>query len=179
MFPDQVMLFDTETTGLVKNSAIPLDSQPRIIELFALGLDRGKEANAYSQLFRSLKPLSERVTEITSITDEMLKGKPPFSDHAEGVKEMIESCDLVVAHNLSFDKAVIDYEMARAELEPVEWPQLLCTVEATEYIKGFRLSLAMLHEHLFGEGFEDAHRAENDVRALTRCYIKLVEEGEV
>ncbi len=55
--------------------------------------------------------------------------------------------------------------------------RLICTVESTEHIKGFRLTLTKLHEHLFGEAFPSAHRAENDVRPLTRCFIELYNRG--
>jgi len=40
-------------------------------------------------------------------------------------------------------------------------------------LKGYRLKLAQLYEHLFGETFPDAHRARNDVQALRRICVEL------
>jgi hypothetical protein len=52
-------------------------------------------------------------------------------------------------------------------------------VECTEHFYGYRLSLTNLHKHLFNEGFPEAHRARNDVEALCRCVVKLIEMGEI
>jgi len=91
---------------------------------------------------------------------------------------LIEVHDEIVAHNMSYDKAVIDFEMKRLG-KKIRWPDLICTVESTEYMKGHRMNLATLHEFLFGEPFAGAHRAENDVRATTRCFLQLREMGVV
>ena len=175
----KTLVFDTETTDLIKNKLQPLDKQPFIIEFFGLSLDlEGNELCEYHFMFNPGFDISESVTSITKITNEMLVGKPKFGDHALEIKKIIEFHDEVVAHNLSYDKSIVDFEMKRAGLE-VEWPDLVCTVEATEHIKGFRLNLNALHELLFGEGFTGAHRAENDVRALANCFRELRTTGSV
>ena len=91
---------------------------------------------------------------------------------------MIEGADEVVAHNLAFDKAMLDFEFMRLDTE-LKWPAMICTVEATRHLKGHRLNLMALYEMLFSERFTEAHRAENDVRALARCFLKLRENGAV
>jgi len=173
------LVFDTETTDLIKNKLAPLDRQPYVIEFFAVALDiEGNELASHHFLFDPGIPISEEVTRITGIKSEDVKGKPRFASAAEEIKKIIEKHDEVVAHNLSYDKTVIDFEMRRCGLE-VEWPILTCTVEATEHLKGFRLNLNALHEHLFGEGFENAHRAETDVRALADCFRELRYSGMI
>lgn len=168
----KTLVFDTETTGLIKNKLQPLDRQPQVIEFFGLSLEDGEEKAALSQLFNPNKPLEEIITKITGITDKNLSTAPNFSEHAAKIKEFIESHDEIVAHNLSFDRSIVDFEMARCKLK-IEWPKLICTVEATHYMLGHRLNLSKLHELLFGEAFEGAHRAEIDVRALARCFNEL------
>ena len=60
------------------------------------------------------------------------------------------------------------------------WPKNhICTVEHSLHIKGYRLKLAQLHQELLGKGFENAHRAKNDVYALVRCFHALVERGDI
>lgn len=175
----RTLILDTETTDLIKNKLLPLERQPHVIEFFGLSMDMyGHECNSWSQLFDPGIPLTDVVQRITGIKPEDLQGKPKFATLAQGLKEYIEEHDEVVAHNLSYDKAIIDFEMKRAGLK-VDWPELICTVEATEHLKGFRLNLTSLHELLFGEPFSGAHRAEADVRALAACFRALRETGVV
>jgi DNA polymerase III epsilon subunit family exonuclease len=175
----RTLVFDTETTGLIKNMLPPLDRQPHIIEFFALSLDSaGNELEKFHYLFNPGVKFEEKITQITGITPDMLKNEKSFSVIAQHILELIEVHDEVVAHNLSFDKAMIDVEMKRCG-KKVKWPSLICTIEATEYIKGYRLNLNALHEMLFDVEFKDAHRAENDVRALARCFNELRKMGVV
>jgi DNA polymerase-3 subunit epsilon len=170
-----ILFFDTETDSLVSNSARDESKQPKIIEFFGLSVT-DDDHTEHQMMFNIGHPIPEEVTKITNITNDMVVGAPKFSEHAEGIKSLIESHDLVVAHNLSFDKTVVDIEMKRLGMN-VNWPMGICTVEQTEWLKGFRLSLTALHEELFGEGFGDAHRAKNDVMALHKCYVELERKG--
>ncbi len=176
----RILFLDTETTALVKNSARKLNKQPFILEFCGIGFDEaGVEQYMLNQMFSHHLPIPDEVKRITGLTDEMLVGKPAFKELADTVEEFIAGVDRVVVHNLSYDKAVIDYEFARLDRR-IEWPaDRLCTVEATEHLKGHRLSLIALHELLFGCAFEGAHRAETDVRSLAKCYFELVNRGEI
>jgi len=175
----RTLVLDTETTALIKNKLQPLDRQPRIIEFFALSLDSaGDELDKFSYLFNPGIKIDEKITEITGIKQDMLNDQKPFSSIAQHILEVIEVHDEIVAHNMSYDKAVIDFEMKRLG-KKVRWPELICTVESTEYMKGHRMNLRSLHEFLFGEPFENAHRAENDVRATAKCFLELRKMGVV
>lgn len=176
----RTLLFDTETTALAKNSLIRLEKQPYVIEWYGLTLnDNLEETEHWGSLFAYHKPLPAEIVRITHIADADLVGAPKFFEKAEELRHYIESHDRVVGHNLTFDMDRVDQEMARANMA-VEWPSdKICTVEQTEFIKGYRFSLSALHEYLFGETFKDAHRAEADVRAMTRCYIELVKRGDI
>jgi DNA polymerase-3 subunit alpha len=178
--PSRIFIFDTETTALPKNSVMRIEKQPHVIELFGLTLNRDlEEIGTWQSLFQHHKPLEDITKKVTGITDELLTDAPKFFHKAEELKECIESHDCVVGHNLTFDMDRVDQEMSRCNMR-VHWPkERICTVEQTEHIKGYRLSLTALHEHLFGTAFKDAHRAEPDVRALARCYIELVKRGEL
>lgn len=173
----KILVFDTETDGLISNSARKLDKQPKIIEFFGLVLEakkkKFKEVETISQLFNPGRPIPEKVTQITGITNDMVKVQPSFSKWADEAAEKLPTYDLVVAHNLSYDMDIVNMEFERLNRKII-WPKGICTVEGTEWLKGYRLSLTALHEELFGEKFTGAHRAEEDVRALARCYIELV-----
>jgi len=174
----KTLVIDCETTGLVKNRLVPLARQPKVIELFGLTVEEEDEVLAFSSLFNPGHGVDADTTRITGITDNMLAEAESFAEKAQAIKDAIERHDEVVAHNLSFDKTMIDLEMERVGLT-IEWPQLICTVEATVHLKGHRLNLNALHHFLFDEEFTGAHRAENDVRALARCFKELRKRGIV
>lgn len=176
------VLFDTETTQLVENSLQPLHKQPHIFEIFGMVLDdkKGwKEVDRFHAFINPRVPISDEVIRITGVDPKALVNKPTWIDIAHEVQEFFASGDAVVAHNLSYDLSVVNFEMARIE-RAFRWPaKKVCTVEATEHLKGFRLNLTALHTELFGVGFEKAHSAENDVRAMGRCYVELHKRGEI
>ena len=174
----KIIFFDTETDGLQKNIALPLEKQPMTLELFYLLMnEKGEELEASTNLFAKRRIIPDKITEITGIDEELLKGAPPASDIIPRIVDVFESVDRIVAHNLAYDRFIVDCECARLQLPKLHWPELLCTVEATEFIKGYRLSLSALHEELFGEKFKGAHRAEPDVRAMAKCYFELQARG--
>lgn len=176
----KTLVFDTETTALISNSLLKDQYQPHVIEFYGCLIDgKGKKIDELDSLIDPGKPIPEEVTRITGIKQGDIDGCPKFSELAESIIALIESSDTVVAHNLSYDMSVIDFELKRLG-KKVHWPKsLICTVEQTEHIFGFRLNLSALHEHLFGEPFSGAHRAKVDVEALTRCYLKLKNAGEI
>lgn len=172
-----VSVFDTETTGLLQSGLMSIDKQPFVIEFCAIKVDlEAKETKEiYDFLIKAPIQVTEEITGITGITNDMLENEKPFYDYIEKVKDALENCDAVIAHNLSFDKEIIDIEMRRHGLE-MKWPRLICSVEQSMPLKGYRLSLSDLHEELTGSKFEGAHRAKNDVDALVRCVYIMKEQ---
>jgi DNA polymerase III epsilon subunit family exonuclease len=167
-------LFDTETTGLISNNSLPLDKQPEIIEFYGClaDLETGEIYEDFETFCKPSDPITEEITKITSITNEMVTKAPRFKSVADRIQELIEKAPVVIAHNLSFDVEMLDIEFKRMNRK-LRWPRLVCTVEQTVHIKGFRLSLGALHEYLFSESFTGAHRAKADVHAMLRCCCEL------
>ena len=175
----KTFVWDTETSGLIKNSSIPLARQPYVIELAGVLLEDGEIIREVEFFAKPPISISAEITRITGITEEDLKDAKPFSANFEALQSALLDADEVVAHNLSYDFQVCNFEATRLRRELI-WPsRKICTVEATEHIKGYRLTLTKLHEFLFGEPFEGAHRAMTDVKALAKCFLKLREVGEV
>ena len=164
--------FDLETTGLLAPSLAPLDKQPHIYEYYLTTID-----NESSHIW--IKPpisIPKESSKITGIFDKDVAGCKPFADYAERIKQEIESCDVIWAHNFSYEYGVINAEFKRLGMV-INWPEVRCSVEATEWLMGYRLNLQALHEYLFGEGFEGAHGAVVDVDALKKCVLELMERG--
>lgn len=177
----KAFVFDTETTGLIKNSLVPLEQQPRIIEFCGelVDLESGEVIKELDFICNPQQTLEAVITRITGLTQAQVDAEKPFSHRADEVIDLIQSAEAVVAHNLSFDRAMVDNDLKRCE-KSVNWPsRMVCTVEQTEWMRGHRLNLTSLHEELFGEPFSGAHRAREDVKALTRCTVELFRRGEL
>ena len=172
-----VTVFDTETTGLLSSGLIEIDKQPEIIEFMAvkLNLDTKETIKEYEFLIHPTKTISHEITEITGITNQMVESELPFASYIGDIKDALEDAEAVLAHNLSFDKEMIDIEMKRCGAE-INWPRLICTVEQSMPLKGYRLSLTDLHTALGLGAFKGAHRARNDVEALVRCVYAMKNE---
>lgn len=172
------LIFDTETTGFLENTLQPIDKQPHCIELFMLIADEeGNEIDTFQSLFKPPMSLPEEIIKITGITDAMLVDAPTFASMHVEMLRFMEDVDVLVGQNLMYDVNIIDFELKR--INPTSstirnlFDRCLCTVEETEYLLGYRLNLTRLHEHLFGEAFSGAHRAEADVRATAKCFFEL------
>lgn len=177
----KLVFCDTETTGLLKPDAVDVKEQPYIIEYYGCRVDSEtfKLEQEFETFIKPPVPISDEITKITSITERMVANAPKFADVYTELCYLHEGARCVVAHNASFDISMLANELLRIDkLIHFPWPMHhICTIERTYKIKGYRLSLQKLHEHLFGKGFKDAHRAKTDVFAMVRCFHKLVEDG--
>jgi DNA polymerase III epsilon subunit-like protein len=129
----RALIFDVETTGLIPKPnpamATPprLDECPYIIQLsfviFNIVSNRVEEAvNAYISIPEEI-PISDYITSLTGISRDVIREKgEPIVPVLERFYEAYLKCDMVVAHNLEFDKTMIHIEIARNETRPRESP---------------------------------------------------------
>lgn len=96
---NEYIVFDIETTGL---SAI----NDEITEIGAVKLKDGKVVDEFSQLVNPRRPIPEFITNLTGITDAMVRDKPFIEDVIYDFKEFIKD-SVLVAHNASFDVGFI------------------------------------------------------------------------
>jgi len=183
----KAFIFDLETTGLLKPEIAKLEYQPRIIEIYGfifdglIGLQHGSQLNddAINYLVDPERKIPNDVIKTTGITNKMVREAPLFEDIADEVIEFIEQCDRLVAHNVMFDKSVLDYELIRLDKD-IKWPELICTVEHTEFLFGKRPTLSDLYRFCTKQDPpKNIHRAKADVRMLEQCYVYLLEEGMI
>lgn len=181
-----MILFDTETTGLVKKGNTPILDQPHIIEFAAIKLsdDTLEEIERIQFLCKppehiKLEPI---ITNITGLNDEMLSTEKPFSAYLETLQKFFFGTWTMVAHNLPFDRNMLGFELKRLNMTAnFPWPpKHICTVEKSFDIEGYRLNLTKLHEKATGqEHINNAHRAINDVEALVKCLKYLRSLGKL
>ena len=177
-----MIVFDTETTGLDKPAATPLDEQPEIIELGVIILDDRTlvEDAAFSTLVRPKKlPLPAKITEITGLTDKDLKDKKPFSAHVKDLAEFFCGQRVMVGHNLSYDVKMLTFELTRLGfMNRFPWPFThVCTIEQTKHMFHKFPKQDELYAYYMGRPPKGAHRALNDVRNLAECIRHMRKEN--
>ena len=108
-FDGEYVAFDLETTGL---SSI----NDRITEVGAVILKNGKEVDRFQTLVDPERLLTAENTELTGITNEMLKGQPKIGQILPKFLEFVGERPLV-AHNAAFDIGFIRAECERQNIQ--------------------------------------------------------------
>jgi len=152
----RAVFLDLETTGLNPD-------QDEIIEIGMVPFTYGSEGQIhsvetpFSKLREPSIPISEDVTKITNITNDMVRGKSIDPDEVFG---FAEQAGLIIAHNAAFDRVFM--ERFAPEFADKPWACSMSQIPwKEEGFDGTRLS------HIAaGFGFfYDAHRAVEDCRA--------------
>lgn len=173
------IIFDTETTGLLKPSPAGIDAQPYITEIYAVKVNEDyKILDEFESFINIPIDVPEFITKITGISNSDLVDAPTFGMISESLKNFFEDADETVAHNHSFDKCMVLNQFIREGYKEFDWPK--SEIDTVQYSMAFeqrRISLSRLHELLFGRTFKDSHRAKTDVHALVRCHFEMSERG--
>lgn len=175
-----MLVFDTETTGLLKPELTELDLQPYIIEIGIVKLDKKfKVVDEFQTFVKPPVPLPPNIIQITGINEDMLKGAPEFIEIVDDLIEIFLGQEKIFAHNCPFDINMLVNELTRYDLQhKFPWPhKQICTVEASFAIRNKRLKLVDLYEMSTGSRNYRAHRALDDTKALAKCVKWLCQEG--
>lgn len=160
------IVFDIETTGL---SAI----NDMITEIGAVKIKDGEIIDTYSQLINPERPIPEFITNITGITDDMVKDKPTIREVIEDFKNFIQE-DVLVAHNASFDTGFIREKMKLVNIE-LNNP-ILDTLELSRSVfpslKSHKLNIVAKHLNV---SLVNHHRAVDDATATAEIFLKILD----
>ena len=120
----KILVFDTETTGLPKRNASPEETYlfPYIVQLSWMVFDIGtnKVKALKDKIVRLPKNITipQRASEIHGITQEkMLEAGEPIELVLDNFMRDVSSCTYLVAHNIEFDKNMIEVECFRNGIE--------------------------------------------------------------
>ncbi len=107
-FTEEYVAFDLETTGL---SA----ATDEIIEIGAVILKDGEEVGRFQSFIDPGRSLTQKITDLTGITDQMLVGAPKIQ---EVLPKFLEFCGNrpLIAHNADFDVGFIAAACRRMEI---------------------------------------------------------------
>ncbi|MCL2168805.1 MAG: PolC-type DNA polymerase III [Defluviitaleaceae bacterium] len=163
---DEFVVFDLETTGLNRESC-------RIIEIGAVRMKNGEIGERYHSFVDPLQELPEKITEITSITEDMLVGQRTIDEVLPEFLEFIGDA-VLVAHNADFDMSFLEY--AGARLGFIVDNPFLCTLQLSRALFPtlHRHGLAAMAKH-HGVNIENHHRACDDAFALAEIFAQQIE----
>ena len=167
-----MIFWDTETTGLIKNSALMLHMQPHIIEIGCVK-DTGE---SFHSLINPGIPLEAKITEITGLDDAKLKNAPPFRKVLPDLIDFFLGEDTMVAHNMPFDLGMLLFELRRENHEH-RFPYPATHIDTVQIAKvhyaGKYMKLQALYKDLIGP-YEQKHRALDDAIDLQEVYDALM-----
>lgn len=164
-FVDDYVLVDIETTGL---SPVKDD----IIEIGAIKVENNKMVDTFNQLIKIDRSLPQFITNLTGITDEMLRtGRMPDEVFRDFVNFIGES--VIIGHNVNFDlgflsnkcKKYLDYNLANDYIDTLYLARRLVP-HSVNYKLG---TLA----NLFNISYKGAHRGLKDVEITYEVYNRL------
>ena len=173
-----IIVFDTETTGLLAPGAAALEHQPYLVEFFGIKLNEVLEVvGPYTFRCKPPIPIPEDAIRIHGITNNDVAECKPFAAHFNSLAHFFTGSEIVVGHNALFDKMVLHWELVRIGMDKsFPWAmQTICTAEISSQQKGYRQNLTDLHTELFGSAFEKSHSASADCEATTKCFLEMVE----
>lgn len=156
--------FDIETTGLSAN-------RDKITEIGAVKVENGQITDTFSTFANPGMPIPAKITELTGITDAMVKDAPSQSEAVSAFLEFAGD-NVLVAHNAPFDTSFIrkacenmNKEYNYTSIDTVAISRAILTD-----IKNCKLDTVAKYLRL---GDFNHHRATDDAEMLARIFINL------
>lgn len=161
------VVFDLETTGLSVN-------YNEIIEIGAVKVKDGMIIDTFSSFVKPRKAITSFITELTSITNEMVIDAPYIEDIFEDFLKFIDG-SVLVAQNADFDTGFIYETMRKLNIDVKKYPCIdTLDLARTLYPEGLKnYKLETIAKYLKVE-IEQQHRAIHDARTTTNVFNRMI-----
>ena len=167
----EYVVFDLETTGLKAQEG---DS---IIEIGAVKMKNGKILDRFDLLINPGILISDEISGITSITNEMLKGKGNEKDGV--IKFMKWVGDLpMVAHNARFDLSFLEMAYLKYDLGRIN-NNIIDTLALSRYLESherYHNLATLVIRYGIDWDEEKHHRADYDSEGTALIFYKMLEK---
>ena len=173
------VIFDTETTGF--NPGL----NDQMIEIGAVKMKHGAVVDTFDELINPGKPIDAEITNLTGITNAMVKDCDNEENVTKRFKEWIGDLPLV-AHNAKFDKNMLEMAYHKYNLGTLDNP-ILDTMVISQLINKDlkRHNLTALTKN-YGITFEESdgsevghhHRADYDAEFTGYVFFKMLKQIE-
>jgi DNA polymerase III epsilon subunit-like protein len=193
-----IMIFDLETTGFI-------ESKPYIVSI-AYDLYDEKDMTLVDEYYSVVKPptdtyeIPQESVNVHGITTEYARANGiSILVILKQLHEVFDTHSItkIIAHNIKFDIGVLSIQLNRFDcgdqygkklkekmfniegyctmMNSIEMVNIQVTTKTGRKYKKFP-KLIELYKHLF-DGEFNAHNARDDVKACSRCYIKMMENA--
>ncbi len=163
---DVYVVFDLETTGFS-----PI--KDKIIEIGAVKVEQGKITDRFSTFVNPRVPIPFQITQLTSITDQMVMDAPDIETVLPEFLEFIGDA-VLVAHNASFDVGFIEQNCRYQDIVPdftsVDTVAMARILLPT--LSKFKLNVVANALHI---SLENHHRAVDDADAAAEIFVRFAE----
>ena len=160
------VVFDLETTGFS-----PI--KDKIIEIGAVKVENGVITDKFSTFVNPKVPIPFEITNLTSITDDMVMEAPDIETILPQFLEFVGDA-VLVAHNASFDVSFIEQNCRYQDITPdftsVDTVAMARILLPT--LSKFKLNVVANALHI---SLENHHRAVDDAGATAEIFVKFVE----
>ena len=184
------IFFDTETTGLPKDSSASytnIDNWPRLVQIAWIVYKDNEVFSKHNHIIRPVGfTIPEDASNIHGITTEIAV--------EQGLKVEVvlpqflldcQKADAIIGHNINFDLNVVQAEMHRLNLGNLKGYHILDTMKTSidfcgipDNYHGYRYpKLIELYSKLFSETFDDIHNAMADVEATAKCFWEMIKRN--
>lgn len=160
-----VVMFDFETTGLSVEDCY-------ILELGAVKIEKGKLTDSFESLVKPPVPIPAEITNLTHITQEMVKDAPPYELVLADFYKFTRGC-VLSAYNIDFDAKFLD-KYGKSILYNFDNEQIDALVVARKNLKGLPNYKLKTVVTALGVELVSAHRALDDAVAAAKVLQKLV-----
>lgn len=193
-----ILVFDVETTGLIPKHTLDTDKMPYIIQLSfvlfnAKTLQIIKKYNSYIKIKNII--IEDKIIELTGITNSICENRGiSIIDAITELYNAYINCHCIIAHNLNFDRKMIEIEMIRNKLTyPIFRNNIIplyCTMMESINICNITVDgkngkfkkfpkLVELYNQLFRYIPDNLHNSMVDVIVCLRCFLKIKMRKEI
>ena len=165
------VVFDTETTGLN-----PLEGE-EMIEIGAVKIKNGIVLDRFDELIKPTRLISDKITAITSITNEMVKDSDNELTVLNRFINWLDDDNVLVAHNANFDMSFIKMAYTKYNLGTFNYT-VIDTLGLSRFITTAEKyhNLTVLMERYKIEWDENKHhRADYDAEGTSLVLYKLID----
>ena len=166
-FQDEFISFDLETTGLSP-------SGDRITEIGAVRIVNGAVADSFDTFVNPERPIPAKITQLTSITDEMVKDAPSEKEALAAFFAFCGEDAVLIAHNADFDTSFLRAAALRSgiKFENTYIDTIPMCRSLLKDIKNYKLDTVAKYLKL--EDFHH-HRACDDAAILAKIFLCLLQ----
>lgn len=162
---------DIETTGLSPQTN-------EIIELSAIKVREGKAVENFTTLVKPQGYINSYITNLTGITNEMVKNAPSIESVLSAFCEFIAD-DCIMGHNVNFDLRFIKYnvqkhlskDLLNESVDTVKVARKFCPK-----LQSYKLANLANHFDIDAQGH---HRALKDCEMTLNLYNKIIESLKI